>query len=126
MKSLLSMDAFKLLNYGSYEGKEVIRKIQQYLNNKYRKNEYFATDIGLVPCDGIYGRSTNKALVYALQTWASLLVSTGDPLRKGKACDTLISYLDNYIEPYFKAIKATFKLVIEVNCKYLFSIELFI
>lgn len=168
MKSLLSMDAFKLLNYGSYEGKEIIRKIQQYLNNKYIKNGYFATDIGLVPCDGIYGRSTNKALVYALQieegieqpngvfgpstkrlcktiplqttesrfvyllqaalycngedpngfdggfgngckkavasfqsfsgldsdgiaglqTWASLLVSTGDPLRKGKACDT--------------------------------------
>jgi peptidoglycan hydrolase-like protein with peptidoglycan-binding domain len=168
MKSLLSMDSFVLLNYGSYLGKEVIRKIQQYLNKKYISNQYFSTDIGLVPCDGIYGRSTNKALLYALQieegiavpngvfgpstkslcptiplqttesrfvyllqaalycngedpngfdggfgngcrnsvikfqtfaglsadgiagmqTWASLLVSTGDPLRKGKACDT--------------------------------------
>ena len=168
MKSLLSMDAFKLLNYGSYNGKEIIRTIQQYLNKKYISNQYFASDIGLVPCDGIYGRSTNKALLYGLQieegipvpngvfgpktkelcptipsktnearfvyllqaalycngedpkgfdggfgngamaavknfqffseltadgycgkqTWASLLVSTGDPLRKGKACDT--------------------------------------
>lgn len=168
MKSLLSMNAFKLLNYDNYNGKEIIRTIQQYLNKKYISNKYFASDMGLVPCDGIYGRSTNKALLYGLQieegiavpngvfgptttslcptipsqnrearfvyllqaalycngenpngfdggfgngaiaaiksfqsfseltsdgycgkqTWASLLVSTGDPTRKGKACDT--------------------------------------
>lgn len=168
MKSLLAMDAFTLLNYGSYTGTVIIRTIQQYLNKKYISNKYFASDIGLVPCDGIYGRSTNKALLYGLQieegipvpngvfgpsttslcptipsqsrepryvyllqaalycngenpngfdggfgngaiaaiknfqlfselvsdgvagkqTWASLLVSTGDPTRKGKACDT--------------------------------------
>lgn len=174
MKSLLSMDAFKLLNYGDYNGKDIIRKIQQYLNKKYLSNKYFANDLGIVPCDGIYSRSTNKALLYGLQieegingengatapngvfgpttkklckvipaettesrfvyllqaalycngedtngfdggfgegtinainsfqsftnlpvdgsagkqTWASLLVSCGDPLRKGIACDT--------------------------------------
>lgn len=167
MKALLSMDAFKLLNYDSYDGKDSIRKVQQYLNNTYSSNNDFSYNIGLVPCDGIYGRTTNKALIYALQieegvsadgiwgtntknncptipsskatkkfiyllqaalycngedpngldggfgsgaqkavknfqsfagltadgyagsqTWASLLVSTGDPFRAGNACDT--------------------------------------
>jgi len=54
------------------------------------------------PFDGIYGQDT-KDLVESFQrfamltvngeadfeTWASLLVSTGDPTRKGKACDTV-------------------------------------
>ena len=168
------MDAFKLLNYGDYDGKEIIRTIQQYLNKKYISNQYFASNLGLVPCDGIYGRSTNKALLYGLQieegiavpngvfgptttslcptipstkneprfvyllqaalycngedpkgfdggfgngaiaaiksfqlfselpsdgyagrqTWASLLVSSGDPNRKGKACDTNTTITD--------------------------------
>ncbi|MDD6796651.1 MAG: DUF1906 domain-containing protein [Clostridiaceae bacterium] len=181
MKSLLSMDSFKLLNYGSYNGKTSVRKVQQYLNNKYYVNSKFATDVGLVPCDGIYGRTTNKALIYALQieegistdgmwgpntqkncptipsskatknfiyllqaalycnnedpngldgafgggvqkavrhfqeftalpsdgyvgpqTWASLLASTGDPLRKGTACDTSYRITDETAQTLIK------------------------
>jgi len=59
MKALLSMDTFKLLV--SYGGKPEIRTMQQKLNRKYE--DY----IGLMPCDGIYGRNTNKALIFALQ-----------------------------------------------------------
>lgn len=168
LKSLLSMNAFKLLQFGDYDGKDTIREVQRYLNKNYISNIYFSSNVGLVPCDGMYGRTTNKALIYALQieenisepngvfgpatsdgclpipsetrdpkrvyllqaalycngfdpngfdgsfgngaknavmkfqefcnlsidgsagpqTWKSLLTSTGDPLRKGKACDT--------------------------------------
>ncbi|AVK47756.1 hypothetical protein AXY43_06755 [Clostridium sp. MF28] len=69
MKSLLSMDAFQMLTYGEYKDKcdQKIRTIQQYLNKNYISNTSFSIDIGLVPCNGIYDRSTNKALIYALQ-----------------------------------------------------------
>lgn len=77
MKSLLSMDAFKLLNYGDYKGTEIIRTIQQYLNRKYISNQYFSSDLGLVPCNGIYDRITNKALVYALQIEEGVLIPNG-------------------------------------------------
>lgn len=55
MKALLDMSAFALL------GDANIRLMQQELNRKY--NAYF----GLLPCDGIYQRETNQALIYALQ-----------------------------------------------------------
>ncbi|MGM0218530.1 glycoside hydrolase domain-containing protein [Enterococcus sp. AZ126] len=55
MKALLDMSAFALL------GDVNIRLMQQELNKKY--NKYF----GLLPCDGIYQRETNEALIYALQ-----------------------------------------------------------
>lgn len=77
MKSLLSMDAFTLLTYGSYNGNYNIRIIQQNLNKNYSSNKYFASNIGLVPCDGIYGRSTNKALLYALQIEEGISVPNG-------------------------------------------------
>lgn len=67
MKSLLNMNSFKLLNYGEYKGDFNIRRIQQNLNRDYSSNQCFAKDIGLVPCDGIYEGTTNKALIYALQ-----------------------------------------------------------
>ncbi|NSB13567.1 peptidoglycan hydrolase-like protein with peptidoglycan-binding domain [Clostridium beijerinckii] len=69
MKALLSMDAFQMLTYGEYKDKcdQKIRTIQQYLNKNYISNASFSIDIGLVPCNGIYDRSTNKALIYALQ-----------------------------------------------------------
>lgn len=54
-EALLNMDAF--VNLGDAK----IRTIQQNLNRDYSKV------IGLMPCDGIYSRSTNKALIYALQ-----------------------------------------------------------
>lgn len=77
LKSLLTMDAFKLLNFGSYNGKEIIRTIQQYLNKNYISNSYFSEDVGIVPCDGIYGRNTNKALIYALQIEGNIPVPNG-------------------------------------------------
>ncbi|RDY89772.1 glycoside hydrolase domain-containing protein [Bacillus velezensis] len=57
MKALLDMSAFRLVAGGDKR----IRQIQQNLNRDY--NDY----IGLMPCDGLYARGTNKALIYALQ-----------------------------------------------------------
>lgn len=57
MKALLNMSAFTLVRNGDTK----IRQIQQNLNRDY--NDYF----GLMPCDGVYSRETNKALIYALQ-----------------------------------------------------------
>lgn len=59
MKALLSMDYF-VIGYGT-GGDVGIRYIQQRLNREYEQY------IGLMPCDGVYGRNTNKALIYALQ-----------------------------------------------------------
>lgn len=59
MKALMSMDSFKLLS--SYGGTPEVREMQQKLNRKYESYT------GLTPCDGVYGRNTNKALVFALQ-----------------------------------------------------------
>lgn len=56
-KALLSMDAYVLLSKGDPK----IRTIQRGLNNKYYKT------IGVMPCDGIYSRGTNTALIYGLQ-----------------------------------------------------------
>lgn len=59
MEALLSMKQFVLLwNYG---GKPEIRTIQQSLNRDY--GDY----IGIIPCDGLYGREMNKALIKVLQ-----------------------------------------------------------
>lgn len=61
MKALMSMDSFKLLP--SYYGSDWrVREFQQNLNRKYEA--YIG---GLVPCDGVYGRNTNKAIIFALQ-----------------------------------------------------------
>ena len=59
MKALLSMDQFKVIL--SQGGTNTIRAIQQQLNRKYEKY------IGLIPCDGLYGRDMNKALIKVLQ-----------------------------------------------------------
>lgn len=60
VKALLSMDAFTVLP--QYGGGETIATIQRTLNAEY------ANDMGsLIPCDGVYGRNLNKALIYALQ-----------------------------------------------------------
>lgn len=57
MKALLSMDQFKVVSGGSSN----IRTIQQELNREYEAY------IGLIPCDGIYGRKMNDSFVKALQ-----------------------------------------------------------
>ncbi|WP_243129636.1 glycoside hydrolase domain-containing protein [Clostridium sp. HBUAS56017] len=72
MKALLNMDSFKLL------GDSKIRKVQQNLNRDYSSNGYFRASIGLVPCDGIYERITNKALIYALQIEEGIVEPNGN------------------------------------------------
>ena len=57
MKSLLSMDYYVTVSGGS----EQIRQIQQELNRNY--SDY----LGIIPCDGLYTRSMNKALIIVLQ-----------------------------------------------------------
>lgn len=60
-KALLTMDAYVLLE--SYGGNSAIRSIQQRFNSKYGgRSDYF-----YMPCDGIYSRDTQKALVFAIQ-----------------------------------------------------------
>lgn len=91
MRALLTMDAFKLLTYGNYKSDSTIRTIQQNLNRKYSGNSYFNNDIGLIPCDGIYGRSMNKALLYALQIEEGIAAPNGvfGPTTS-KLCPTLL------------------------------------
>ncbi|QDK69882.1 glycoside hydrolase domain-containing protein [Lactococcus protaetiae] len=67
-KALFDMSAFVLVPGGA----ETIREMQQWLNVNY--NEYF----GIMPCDGIYQRDTNTALIYALQAEEGLGVGTAN------------------------------------------------
>lgn len=87
MKALMSMDSFKLLP-ASYGSDYKIRNFQQWLNRNYE--EY----TGLNPCDGVYGRNTNKALVYALQAEEGLPVgvATGNFGNTTKLCCPAIPY----------------------------------
>lgn len=57
MKALLSMDQFKLVKGGN----SLIQTVQRTINSKYE--DY----IGLAPCDGLYGRQMNTALIKVLQ-----------------------------------------------------------
>lgn len=59
MKSLLTMDAYTLLSGGT----AAIRSGQQWLNGRYahRLNFY------LSPCDGLYTRQLQQAVMYAIQ-----------------------------------------------------------
>ncbi|ULO04783.1 DUF1906 domain-containing protein [Paenibacillus sp. 19GGS1-52] len=59
LKALLNMDAF--INVGDAN----IRIIQQRLNRDY--SNIYGSNLGLIPCDGIYSKATNKALLYGLQ-----------------------------------------------------------
>lgn len=89
MKALMSMDAFKLLS--SYGGDPIVRSMQQKLNRKYEAY------IGLMPCDGIYGRNTNKAIIYALQAEEGMPVSVanGNFGNTTKLCCPTIPYVHN-------------------------------
>lgn len=57
MKALLSMNQYVIVNGGT----DKIQCIQRYLNQNYQ--DY----IGLAPCDGLYGREMNKAMIKVLQ-----------------------------------------------------------
>lgn len=67
----MSMDSFKLLG-SSYGAKAEVRAMQQEFNRKYESY------IGLIPCDGVYGRSTNSALIYAYQAEEGLPVGVAN------------------------------------------------
>ncbi len=66
MAALFDMAAFTLVTGGSAK----IRSMQQYLNGRFSNN------IGILPCDGIYQRDTNTALIYALQRAEGLSADT--------------------------------------------------
>lgn len=57
MAALLNMSSFDLLTGGDAK----VREMQQQLNHDY------LAYTGILPCDGIYQRDTNSALIYALQ-----------------------------------------------------------
>lgn len=61
MKSLLSMDQFRLL--WSYGGTNEIREAQQWLNSTFS----YRRDFPLLACDGLYGRSVQQGLMFAIQ-----------------------------------------------------------
>lgn len=86
MKALMSMDQFVLLS--SYGGDAFIRRWQQSLNKKYESYT------GLMPCDGVYGRGTNKALIYAIQAMEGIPAasSTGTFGPSTKRCIPRLPY----------------------------------
>lgn len=57
MEALLSMKQYVLVSGGTF----AIRNIQRALNGTYQ--DY----VGLIPCDGLYGREMNDALIKVLQ-----------------------------------------------------------
>lgn len=93
MKALLSMDYFVCSTYA--ESDPQVRTIQQYLNRNYE--DY----IGICPCDGIYSRKTNTALIYALQAEEGLSTSiaNGNFGPSTKSCCPTIPY-DNVANNY--------------------------
>lgn len=86
MKALLSMDYF--YSYDTSENTQNIQTIQRYLNSKYEAY------IGLKPCDGVYGRGTNSALIYAIQAeeGMSTSVANGNFGPSTKRCCPTIPY----------------------------------
>lgn len=70
MAALLSMDSFVLLS--AYGGDPNIRNFQQQMNRKYEAYT------GIMPCDGLYGRNTNKAVIYAIQAEEGLPTSVAN------------------------------------------------
>ncbi|NDU72147.1 DUF1906 domain-containing protein [Actinomadura sp. DSM 109109] len=58
-KALLNMDAYKLLAGGTV----VIQNIQRWLNHSYQEHANFF----IIPCDGLYSRDVQQALMKALQ-----------------------------------------------------------
>lgn len=67
-KAILNTDALVLIANGDPK----IRTMQQTLNRNY------LAYIGIMPCDGVYGRNTNKALIYALQAEEGMPTSTAN------------------------------------------------
>ncbi|MCH4056807.1 glycoside hydrolase domain-containing protein [Lapidilactobacillus gannanensis] len=68
MAALFDMSAFVLVP----SGKEKVRALQQWLNSMY------SNYTGILPCDGIYQRDTNVALIYALQRALGMAATTAN------------------------------------------------
>lgn len=69
MKAVFNADSYVL----SSKGNSRIREIQQAMNSGY--SEYS----GINPCDGIYSRATNKAMIYAIQKEEGISVADSAP-----------------------------------------------
>ena len=91
MIALLSMNQYVTLYLRG--GTDVIRYIQQRLNRKYENY------IGLAPCDGLYGREMNRALIIVLQAIEGLSVSqaTGNFGDKTKALCPMLPDTQNVL-----------------------------
>ncbi|MDK9668796.1 transposase [Propionibacterium freudenreichii] len=61
MASLMSMDAYTTLS--GQGGTDGVREVEQWLNATYSTRENFA----LVPCDGVFSRQIQTAVLYGLQ-----------------------------------------------------------
>ncbi|MCA5014593.1 MULTISPECIES: glycoside hydrolase domain-containing protein [unclassified Enterococcus] len=68
MKAILNMQSFVRVSWGDHR----VRDIQRKLNKNYYP--YF----GLLPCDGVYQRDTNQALIYGLQCEMGMPVGTAN------------------------------------------------
>lgn len=68
MKAILNMQSFVRVSWGDHR----VRDIQRKLNREYYP--YF----GLLPCDGVYQRETNQALIYGLQCEMGMPVGTAN------------------------------------------------
>lgn len=90
MKALLSMDYF--YSYDTSERTQKIQAMQRYMNYNYE--DY----IGIRPCDGIYSRSTNTALIYAIQAeeGMSTSIANGNCGPATKRCLPNIPYSGGY------------------------------
>ncbi|MFR0557702.1 glycoside hydrolase domain-containing protein [Pseudoscardovia radai] len=70
MKALLSMDQFRLIPGSG--GDASVRSFQQELNGGFEAYS------GLIPCDGIYDRGTNEAVIYAIQALEDMPVDVAN------------------------------------------------
>ena len=105
MMAVVGVDEYKFVSHGDLR----IRPFQQYLNTTYLdylNNRLIDDPVGLCPCDGIYGRNTCRAILFALQSEMNipLLEATGNFGPTTKRCLPDIPYnqqqFDNYGNVY--------------------------
>lgn len=85
-KALLTMDAYVIVSGGQDE----VRKIQRWLNERYWQKSFAS----IIPCEGVYSRDVQKALMKALQSQfgipdASVTGNFGDQTRAGLRANEL-------------------------------------
>jgi peptidoglycan hydrolase-like protein with peptidoglycan-binding domain len=70
MKALLSMNQFQIIPGSG--GDSNVRSFQQEMNRD------FETYVGIIPCDGLYNRDTNKAAILVLQALEGMPASVAN------------------------------------------------